>query len=378
VAGGSGLDDSLFSLARLANDTGGRLTEQSNDLTLGFARAQRDLSCVYTVGFYDRDAREDRSRLVKVRVKRPGLRTMHPSRYVFRSDEARLESSLRAAFLSPELYRTGVVRAHVFPLRPGSGKKWDGLLAVGFPVPVAEAAGEAIERDFGAVLSRGPRIEHRFNRRITVRPRSARQEDATITFLEPVSLKPGRYELTVVMSDPDGAEPHSARIELDVPEVPSKEVFVVPPVLGRRAGGNVVVTGGETDPAGDRVGDARSFEPLLVRQLEDPDDLLAMTEVCLVGPRKRKAAGDDTIERRLQDGNGETLGSLPAVALELSGRGKVRCQSLVDVIPAFTLDFGEYVFEALIAAEREQSRFAVGGPVDAEDADSREGDPSGR
>ena len=38
-------------LVRLANDTGGRLTRSTNDLTLGYARAQRDLACRYTVGF---------------------------------------------------------------------------------------------------------------------------------------------------------------------------------------------------------------------------------------------------------------------------------------------------------------------------------------
>ena len=39
-------------LVRLANDTGGRLTRATNDFSLGFARAQRDLGCRYTIGFY--------------------------------------------------------------------------------------------------------------------------------------------------------------------------------------------------------------------------------------------------------------------------------------------------------------------------------------
>jgi VWFA-related protein len=40
-------------LARLASMTGGRLTRNTNDLTIGYARARRDLGCRYTVGFYD-------------------------------------------------------------------------------------------------------------------------------------------------------------------------------------------------------------------------------------------------------------------------------------------------------------------------------------
>ena len=41
-------------------DTGGRFTEATNDLGLAYSRAQRDLGCTYTLGFYvdgDVDAR---------------------------------------------------------------------------------------------------------------------------------------------------------------------------------------------------------------------------------------------------------------------------------------------------------------------------------
>jgi hypothetical protein len=339
------------------------------------------MSCVYTVGFYDRDPVEDRLRSVKVRVKRDGLRVMSPSNYVFRSDESKRESSLRAAFLSPELFRTGVVRAHVFPLRPVSGKRWEGLLAVGFPLPVGGDTAEPVERDFGAVLSRGPSITHEFNRRITLRSMGRKPgDDPMVTFLEPVTLKPGSYELTVVMAAVDGTDPHSAKVSLDVPKVPKKDLLLVPPVLGRRAGGDVVVQGGKGDPSGDKVGGRNSFRPLMVQRLDDPDDLLAMTEVCMVsasGTKRRGKGGGETIRRALADADGNTLGALPDVELSLEARGgKIRCQSLVDVVPAFALDFGEYVFEALVAlgegrdSPREEVRFAIGAPAAGPDAAS--------
>jgi hypothetical protein len=42
-------------LHRLAVDTGGRITKNTNDLSLGIARAERDLACRYTIGVYDRN-----------------------------------------------------------------------------------------------------------------------------------------------------------------------------------------------------------------------------------------------------------------------------------------------------------------------------------
>ena len=64
-------------LTRLANETGGRLTRFTNDFSLAFARAQRDLGCQYTIGFYLRDdGNVDRPRRIKVNVLRPGLRAV--------------------------------------------------------------------------------------------------------------------------------------------------------------------------------------------------------------------------------------------------------------------------------------------------------------
>ena len=68
-------------LRRLANETGGRMTANTNDLGLAYARAQRDTGCTYTLGFYDRDPQPDRDRRVTLRVDRPGHRVMHSRFY---------------------------------------------------------------------------------------------------------------------------------------------------------------------------------------------------------------------------------------------------------------------------------------------------------
>ena len=83
-------------------DTGGRYTENVNDLTLGMARAQRDLTCVYSIGLYVKESAEDRTRDVRVYTSRPGLDVLHPSKYVFRSPSSRRESRLFAAWTQPQ------------------------------------------------------------------------------------------------------------------------------------------------------------------------------------------------------------------------------------------------------------------------------------
>ncbi|HKZ75795.1 MAG TPA: hypothetical protein VJ259_03950, partial [Actinomycetota bacterium] len=208
LSGPAGTGSRLVSLARLATESGGRFTERTNDPTLGVARAQRDLGCVYSVGFHDDDPKEDRAKSVTIRVRREGLRVLSPSAYVFRSASAKRESLIRAAYLSPEMFQTGVVRAHVFPIRPVSKERWDALLAVSFGVSLAGVTGPT-EREFGAVLQSGSLVVHRFNRKIRLEPDKDATSEPLVTFLERVTLRPGKYTVTSVVTDPATAKPHS-------------------------------------------------------------------------------------------------------------------------------------------------------------------------
>ena len=69
------------SLARLASSTGGRLTSNTNDLTLGYARARRDLGCTYTLGFRPPPERAAEGADLQVEVRRDGARALHASRF---------------------------------------------------------------------------------------------------------------------------------------------------------------------------------------------------------------------------------------------------------------------------------------------------------
>lgn len=352
----------LISLAQLAVDSGGRFTENTNDLSLGYARAQRDSTCAYTLGFYHSGIVEDKIQEVSIHVRRPGLRVMHPNKYVFRSKSARRESLLQSAWFSPESFATGIVQAHAFPIRPVSKKEWDTMLAISFPVPLEDLAEGEQTREFGAVMYEGGKVVGQFGRRLTVRPQNLDAEGTPrITMIERTRLKPGPYSLTVVLSDPNESDPDATKVTVTVPEIPRKELFIVGPILARQSGANLTVLG---NPDGeDRAGAMNTFEPLMVLQHDGSQDLLALTQACMVGGRG--APSQAKIGRELFGSDDGAIGNLSAVPLALEGEGKIRCQSLLDVVPADTLGGGEYAFQASIESEKardsaeQRVRFAI-------------------
>ena len=117
-------------LARMAVETGGRLTWNTNAVGLGYTRAVRDLACAYEVAFYDNRPRLDKERRVRVWLKRPGVRAYHASSYVFRSPENKRRSLITAAYMAPDMFENGALEARAFPLRPRSERRWETLVAV--------------------------------------------------------------------------------------------------------------------------------------------------------------------------------------------------------------------------------------------------------
>lgn len=340
-------------------------------MSLGYARAQRDQSCYYAVGFYDRNPEDDKPRNVTLRVKLPGLRAISPSAYLFRSPEARLESTLTAAFMAPEIYETGYVRSHLFLLQPGGPGLWEALLAVSFPVEFENEEGIE-ERDLGAMVFRNAEVAHSFNRRMTLKPRGDRPVKARrFTFLEPLSLSPGAHQVSVVVADSHWDEPRTAKLQVEIPEVPRRELMLVEPVMGRPAGANIVVRGANDlmhspsamPAAFDLIGSRDAFDPLLVQRIVEGEPFLMRNKVCIVA--SKKPFQDATVERTLS-GVG-TPPSIPAASLELErdGHDKVRCQALFDSFSSDELELGRYAFTADVDGGRkaeplsEELRFVV-------------------
>lgn len=337
--------------------TGGRLTRNTNDSTIAYARARRDLGCRYTLGFYDRHPEEDKRHRISVESRRPGVHLIHAARYSFPSAKERRILNLEAAYLAPRQFEGGGLRAHLFPLQPQSPKSWDAVLAMDFPVDLAAKDGTST-REFGAVLLRGSEPVHSFQRSITLEPPEAAADSPgaapRVTFVEPVTLGPGTYSLTAVMSDPKGEVPFGAVGSLTLPKIPRREPILSGPILGRRRGSDVVVYGGG-DAGGasaDRVGAKDAFRPLLVDEVDRTEPVAALTTVCVVGAKAKDPPW--TIHRGLVTASGEPAGSLADFTLRPAGKLPVQCERLLDELPVARMKPGLYTFRAVLdAAGRE-------------------------
>ena len=340
-------------------DSGGTLTERSNDAGLALDRALQRATCTYALGFGDDDSREDRRRPVTVWIRRKGLRAVHAAAYALRSEAARRESVLRAAYLAPALFDTGTVRAGLLPLRPASASKWSAMLVMTFIGPMSEALGaEPRDSEFGVVLGRGSEIVHRVERTIRLEPlREAAAAPPLVTFLEPIEVRPGQYTLTAVLSDPAIPAPLSVRVEPDLREVPRGELFLVGPLMGRRTAAGVVVRspGNErrSAPTAGAAQDAigyEGFQPLLEGRLEELSEFVALTHVCMVDADAGLTMGPAVVNRVLRSASGSVIGQLEPVPVALDDAGEVRCQTLMDVLPSRAFrDGGEYLFEASLS-----------------------------
>jgi VWFA-related protein len=339
-------------LWQLAATTGGRVINNTNDSTIGYARARRDLGCRYTIGFYDRKSGEDKEHEVRVDSRREGVHFLFADRYSFPSNKERLKMAVEAAYLVPEMFEGGGMRAHVFPLQPKNAATWDALVDLDFPVPLAGTKDDAAARDFGVVLQRGSDVVHTFHRTITLQSAHAvyGTGDRRITFLEPATMPPGQYVVTAVLSDPANEKPFSYRVELSVPEIPKGKAFLTGPILGRRSGDDVVVYG-RTNDAGtpaDRVGNRASFRPLLVNEANREQPLAALTHACV--PKPRRKDGPWVVARTLFAEDGSIVGTLPDLPITWEAKGAAPCRRMFDELPVGTLRLGRYTFRATLSS----------------------------
>ena len=346
-------------LGRLAEITGGTHTSGTDHLASGLEKARAHLACRYTLGFTPADQRLDVDRDIRVAVKGTGLRAVAANRFEFRSPETKKESLLLAAFSNPGKAQNGILRAHVFPVDGADKGRWKARIALSFPLRI-EGEG-TVSRDFAVVLSQGSRVVHSFDRKVTVTSRGVRgPRQRQVSFLEPVVLKPGDYDLRVVLSSAEGDVASTWAETIEVPGMPEAGAFLLGPVLGRRSGTDVVVHGaGQTSlgkkgkaseeaAKGDVVGAAGAFEPLLIQQARTGEAGLALlTSVCDAGG-SRTGGKTLRVQRQLTSPSGSPAGDPVEEDIVLPDRADSRCRTFVDPLPAGDLTPGEYRFEVLL------------------------------
>lgn len=334
-------------IARLASESGGRVTSNTNDMTIAYAPARRDLGCRYTIGFYDEKPEEDEEHKVRVDVVRTGLRVIHSASYAFTSPAKRRERSLSAAWLAPGFFGGGEVLAHVFPIRPKGFKAWDTLIALDFPVIVNDSS----TREFGAILMRGSTEVRNISRKVTLNIKTPNERKPRVSFLETAELKPGDYTLKTVVYDPSTGNPSSTEIKINVPKVVEDAPFIVGPILGRRAAQDVVIRAENTtrrkssDPTQDRIGTKDSFRPYLVQELSKNEPAVALSQVCTLDTKKTP---DVQIRRSLTTDEGISSGMLDPIPFHPEGDGRVQCQTFLDILPVNSMKPGSYRFQTAL------------------------------
>lgn len=187
-------------LNRLALETGGRITSGTNDISLGYARAGRDLRCGYTIAFLDRDPTQDRSRRLRIDVDGEGLRVHHPAFYALRSERKQRRAWQRTATMAPELFDEATLELAVDVSAPISRRRRE----VTFSIVDAEIATEEGWKIEGNVRAPSGAVMSRFGDELTERFR----------------LRPGRYKLTATAWPPGEGEPRVGALWFEVPPIP--------------------------------------------------------------------------------------------------------------------------------------------------------------
>ena len=299
-------------LARLAVETGGRFTERTNDFSLGYARAQRDTACRYTIGFQDSGEDPVRVRRVDLRVKRRGVRVHYPDRYAFGDPESRREAIADAILAWPARYASDSIQVALLPVRPITRKRWDAVLAV-----------QAIDAHDERV-----RLRARLRRGNTRWRHAEESRFAPFSVSDPYRLRSGTYVASATASYPGEAQPRAAEHVVELQELKDDRGWWFDDPLVLRALGNGPVdpavlegTALEGDPLAGRV-------PVLSRATTG-DALSLLATVCRYG------AGDavETVAAEFSVAAGDRVVFATGKPLKFPGGTKVRCAVLDETLP---------------------------------------------
>ncbi|MCP3981142.1 MAG: VWA domain-containing protein [bacterium] len=330
-------------LRRLANETGGRMTANTNDIGLGYARAQRDANCTYTLGYYDEAPRPDRNRRMKIKVKkRKDLRTVYPDYYVVRSEEERRESLQLTASMAPHMFESDVIDFRSFVVGAASADTWRTVLGVEIRLGTDHdvESGELWQLD-GFLRKPNGTIVHEFRRAIEMPPSSTDSRNPRVQLFHEVPAGPGQYAMSVILSDPAGQTPMAATKPVTLAKMPRSGPFLIGPVLGRRS---------NLPGAGAKNRGLPAFEPLIEPVTRQGVELDALTVLCVAGEENR-AASQAKIARSVATLDGVDAQQFDAASVTLGGKGAVRCHEQLDALAMTELIPGSY--EINVSAEGE-------------------------
>ncbi len=311
-------------LRRLAIETGGRMTSETNDITLAYAKAQRDMRCTYTLGVEDTGGKLDDKRRLTIKLnKRKDLRVIYAQYFFRQSAESRAKSLRRTAGLAPELFESSDMRASHFVIgvQPKGSWRTVFVLQIGLEAEELHAEGRRWQLT-GFLRKRNGTIVESFERDL--------QLSGPTVLYEPLEVAPGEYAFSAVISASDATSPRSATRLVKLAPPPLEGPFLLGPILG-------------WSPAASRSG--VGFQPALDNALQAGQPLESMTVLCL--PGAQPSSGEAAIERWIVTAGGDRVQSYERRASEFAGRGGTVCTEVVDHLPTMHLPQGSYEFRAV-------------------------------
>jgi hypothetical protein len=337
--GGARSGGGLTSLARLGVESGGALTERTNDSILALNTALNRLSCIYSLGFRDDDFHGGRRKSVNVTLRRKDLRAFHPEAYVLRTETMKRESRLLAAFVDPKAADDGSLRALLIP-RGGDGTTWK--VAVQLRMRPHGHSGNSAE--LGASIVRHDRVTDHFASSIATTSGSR-----AIVLEKTLEVAPGDFSVVAVARDVGSDDVGSSRLDESWPN-PAHTAAAITPVAVLQAGPAAMSRDGAFASSGSL---ARDLDELL-----DPSvDVSLMSVVC----RGAGTKGPVVVERWLEGGSRSEF-----APLTIAETGEP-CHQTVDVVPGRRFPPGEVdyrvtakVGDEIVAQERRTLRVGTG------------------
>ena len=325
-------------LSKLAQDTGGRVPPaRTQDLSLSYARAQRDLSCRHVVGYETDAASAGKAHEIRMLTPR-GTTLIHPRQIrVWPEDDVK-RSRLRAAFADPSRFEHPLVRTTVVPFRPTGRKEWDTFIAIHLPMPVDA---DGVELDVKATLTREGLAVEDYHRSFQIPGTASGTGRQPVTLFADAKLQSGDHILTIVLTSPDIEGIVTTASRFEVPVADRKATVVLGPMISRVVEGGVAIRADDdtaADTAVDRIlEDGETFEPLVVHSVSPSERFVMAWSVC---SGDKSLSG--TIERKIIAEDKSLAKGLDTIDLALEGSGPIRCQVVIDPVDAGTLSDGEY------------------------------------
>ncbi|HVL67597.1 MAG TPA: VWA domain-containing protein [Vicinamibacterales bacterium] len=282
-------------LTSLAADTGGRAFTDGNDFGEAFARARRDLSAYYLLGYTSTNTVKDgRFRRIQVRVKRDGARVDARAGYFAERDFAHTSRADREAQLQEQLFSPVsstdlpvMVTGGFFRLAADRYYVPISVAVPGYAVPVKAGKEEVALDILGIVLDEQGRPLGRMRETLRLPPGTgATLAGKQVLYQSGVTLPPGRFSVKVVVRENTNGTIGSFETPMAVPELKQAPVKVSSIVLstqlqplagaqsrGRDRGGNPLVRDGvQIVPSVTRVV-ARDQKLLFYYEVYEPGEI---------------------------------------------------------------------------------------------------------